>query len=131
MSYLGQKNQHPKQVSCHITKTNPTTHKIIKNNIKRSAMYSGLISGVGPRYCPSIEDKITRFSGKESHQIFVEPEGLNTDWVYPNGISTSLPKDIQEEYIRSIAGFEQAKICLLYTSPSPRDQRGARMPSSA
>ena len=73
-------------------------------------MYSGLISGVGPRYCPSIEDKITRFSGKESHQIFVEPEGLNTDWVYPNGISTSLPKDIQEEYIRSIAGFEQAKI---------------------
>ena len=73
-------------------------------------MYSGLISGVGPRYCPSIEDKITRFSGKESHQIFVEPEGLNTDWVYPNGISTSLPKDTQEEYIRSIAGFEQAKI---------------------
>ena len=73
-------------------------------------MYSGLISGVGPRYCPSIEDKITRFSGKESHQIFVEPEGLNTDWVYPNGISTSLPKDTQEEYIRSIAGFENAKI---------------------
>ena len=110
MSYLGQKNRHPKQVSCHITKTNPTTHKIIENNIKRSAMYSGLISGVGPRYCPSIEDKITRFSGKESHQIFVEPEGLNTDWVYPNGISTSLPKDTQEEYIRSIAGFEHAKI---------------------
>ncbi len=110
MSYLGQKNKHPEQVSCHITKTNPETHKIIEKNIKKSAMYSGLISGVGPRYCPSIEDKITRFSGKESHQIFVEPEGLGTDWVYPNGISTSLPKDIQEEYIRSIAGFEQAKI---------------------
>ena len=110
MSYLGQKNKHPEQVSCHITKTNPVTHKIIEKNIKKSAMYSGLISGVGPRYCPSIEDKITRFSGKESHQIFVEPEGLGTDWVYPNGISTSLPKDIQEEYIRSIAGFEQAKI---------------------
>ena len=110
MSYLGQKNKHPEQVSCHITKTNPETHKIIEKNIKKSAMYSGLISGVGPRYCPSIEDKITRFFGKESHQIFVEPEGLGTDWVYPNGISTSLPKDIQEEYIRSIAGFEQAKI---------------------
>ena len=110
MSYLGQKNKHPEQISCHITKTNPETHKIIEKNIKKSAMYSGLISGVGPRYCPSIEDKITRFSGKESHQIFVEPEGLGTDWVYPNGISTSLPKDIQEEYIRSIAGFEQAKI---------------------
>tara|TARA_B000000532_G_scaffold45942_1_gene34734 strand:+ start:2769 stop:4583 length:1815 start_codon:yes stop_codon:yes gene_type:complete len=110
MSFLENKNAHPKQVSCFITKTNKKTHNIIKKNIKKSAMYSGLISGVGPRYCPSIEDKIMRFSSKDSHQIFVEPEGLESNWVYPNGISTSLPGEVQEEYIRSIEGFENAKI---------------------
>ena len=110
MSYLEGKNQHPKQTCCHITKTNPKTHEIIRKNIEKSAMYSGLISGVGPRYCPSIEDKIMRFADKESHQIFVEPEGLNTNWIYPNGISTSLPVEVQQEYIRSIKGFEKAEI---------------------
>ena len=110
MSFLENKNHHPKQVSCYITKTNKRTHDIIKKNIKKSAMYSGLISGVGPRYCPSIEDKIMRFSSKDSHQIFVEPEGLESNWVYPNGISTSLPREVQEEYIRSIEGFESAEI---------------------
>ena len=110
MSFLGEKNKHPKQTSCHITQTNEKTHKIIEDNIKKSAMYSGLISGVGPRYCPSIEDKIVRFAEKKHHQIFVEPEGLDSDWVYPNGISTSLPKEVQEEYIRSIKGFENAEI---------------------
>ena len=110
MSFLENKNHHPKQVSCYITKTNKRTHDIIKKNIKKSAMYSGLISGVGPRYCPSIEDKIMRFSSKDSHQIFVEPEGLESNWVYPNGISTSLPREVQEEYIRSIKGFESAEI---------------------
>ena len=110
MSFLEEKNQHPKQVSCFITKTNKTTHEIIRKNINKSAMYSGLISGVGPRYCPSIEDKIMRFSSKESHQIFVEPEGLKSNRIYPNGISTSLPGEVQEEYIRSIKGFEKAEI---------------------
>ena len=110
MSFLENKNEHPKQVPCFITKTNKRTHNIIKKNIKKSAMYSGLISGVGPRYCPSIEDKIMRFSSKDSHQIFVEPEGLESNWVYPNGISTSLPGEVQEEYIRSIEGFESAEI---------------------
>ena len=110
MSFLGEKNKHPTQTSCHITQTNEKTHKIIEENIKKSAMYSGLISGVGPRYCPSIEDKVVRFAEKKHHQIFVEPEGLMSDWVYPNGISTSLPKEVQEEYIQSIKGFEKAKI---------------------
>ena len=110
MSFLENKNPHPKQVSCFITKTNTKTHNIIKKNINKSAMYSGLISGVGPRYCPSIEDKIMRFSSKDSHQIFVEPEGLESNWIYPNGISTSLPAEVQEEYIRSIKGFESATI---------------------
>ena len=110
MSYLEEKNKHPKQTSCHITQTNERTHDIIEKNIKKSAMYSGLISGVGPRYCPSIEDKIVRFSEKKHHQIFVEPEGLESDWVYPNGVSTSLPKEVQEEYIHTIKGFEKAEI---------------------
>ena len=110
MSFLMNKNKHPEQTICHITKTNKETHKIIADNINKSAMYSGLISGVGPRYCPSIEDKITRFSQKDSHQIFVEPEGLKSDWVYPNGISTSLPRDVQLEYVHSIKGFENAEI---------------------
>jgi tRNA uridine 5-carboxymethylaminomethyl modification enzyme len=110
MSFLEEKNQHPQQTSCFITKTNKTTHEIIRKNINKSAMYSGLISGVGPRYCPSIEDKIMRFSSKESHQIFVEPEGLKSNWIYPNGISTSLPAEVQEEYVRSIEGFEKAVV---------------------
>lgn len=110
MSYLEKKNKHPKQTSCHITQTNERTHDIIEKNIKKSAMYSGLISGVGPRYCPSIEDKIVRFSEKKHHQIFVEPEGLESDWVYPNGVSTSLPKEVQQEYIHTIKGFEKAEI---------------------
>ena len=110
MSYLENKNPHPEQVCCYITKTNKETHKIIRKNIEKSAMYSGLISGVGPRYCPSIEDKIMRFADKEAHQIFVEPEGLKSNWVYPNGISTSLPAEVQLEYIRSIEGFEEAEI---------------------
>ena len=99
-----------KQVRCGITHTNEHTHEIIRNNLKRSAMYGGLISGVGPRYCPSIEDKVVRFSEKTSHQIFLEPESLSNDTIYPNGISTSLPEDIQEEYVRSIKGLENAKI---------------------
>ena len=110
MSYLGAKNKHPEQTSCYITYTNEKTHEIIRKNIKKSAMYSGLISGVGPRYCPSIEDKIMRFKDKSQHQIFVEPEGLKADTIYPNGISTSLPKEIQEKYVRSIKGFERAEI---------------------
>nr|WP_207186976.1 tRNA uridine-5-carboxymethylaminomethyl(34) synthesis enzyme MnmG [Rhodovulum imhoffii] len=99
-----------RQISCGITHTNPQTHEIIKKNISRSAMYGGHIEGVGPRYCPSIEDKVIRFSHKESHQIFLEPEGLDTDTVYPNGISTSLPEDVQGAYVRSIAGLEQVRI---------------------
>ena len=110
MSFKEGVNRHPPQTICHITKTNTKTHQIISANIGKSAMYSGLISGVGPRYCPSIEDKITRFADKESHQIFVEPEGISSDWVYPNGISTSLPEDVQLEYVRSIKGFEKAEI---------------------
>jgi len=98
------------QVACAITHTNTRTHDIIRNNINRSAMYSGKISGKGPRYCPSIEDKVVRFADKESHQIFLEPEGLTSDLVYPNGISTSLPADVQEAYVRSIDGLQDAEI---------------------
>lgn len=100
----------PEQIPCYITYTNPHTHEIIQENITRSAMYSGKISGVGPRYCPSIEDKITRFADKERHQVFLEPEGLETDTVYPNGISTSLPAEVQDAYIRSIRGLEHVEI---------------------
>lgn len=99
-----------RQVPCHITHTNPGTHEIIERNLGRSAMYSGRIDSTGPRYCPSIEDKVVRFADKASHQIFLEPEGLDSDWVYPNGLSTSLPEDVQEAYIRSIAGLEAAQI---------------------
>lgn len=96
--------------ACYITHTNEKTHEVIKNNLHRSAMYNGTISGIGPRYCPSIEDKIHRFAGKSSHHVFVEPEGADSDEIYPNGISTSLPLDVQEQYIRTIAGFENAII---------------------
>ena len=98
------------QISCHVTHTNLHTHEIIRENLERSAMYSGRIDGVGPRYCPSIEDKVTRFSEKETHQIFLEPEGVNSNTIYPNGISTSLPAKVQEEYVRSIRGLECARI---------------------
>ena len=110
ISQLSVLDDHPEQVPCHVTHTNPSTHSIIEKNLKRSAMYSGNISGVGPRYCPSIEDKISRFSGKQSHQIFVEPEGLSTRELYPNGISTSLPFDVQVDFVRTIKGFERAEI---------------------
>jgi tRNA uridine 5-carboxymethylaminomethyl modification enzyme len=109
-SYLGRRDQHPRQVSCWITHTNERTHEVIRGGLDRSPMYSGAIEGVGPRYCPSIEDKVMRFAHKSSHQIFLEPEGLDTNEVYPNGISTSLPFDVQLEIIRSIRGLENATI---------------------
>lgn len=109
-SFLGDRAEHPAQVNCHITHTNPKTHQIIADALDRSPIYGGVIEGTGPRYCPSIEDKIVRFSDRESHQIFIEPEGLNTTEVYPNGISTSLPFDVQLTLVRSIKGFEFANI---------------------
>ncbi|MCK5872366.1 MAG: tRNA uridine-5-carboxymethylaminomethyl(34) synthesis enzyme MnmG [Methylococcales bacterium] len=109
-SFLGTVEQHPTQIPCHITRTNQKTHDIIRQGLDRSPMYSGIIEGVGPRYCPSIEDKVMRFADRDSHQIFVEPEGLNTHEVYPNGISTSLPFDVQYDFIRSMQGFENAEI---------------------
>jgi tRNA uridine 5-carboxymethylaminomethyl modification enzyme len=109
-SYLGTTSDHPQQVACHITHTTETTHDIIRNNLHQSPMYAGVIEGVGPRYCPSIEDKVVRFADKLSHQIFVEPEGLTTDEIYPNGISTSLPFDVQVQFVRTIKGFENAHI---------------------
>ena len=110
MSYLSSVNDHPRQVACHITHTNSRTHEIIQAGLDKSPLYSGSITGVGPRYCPSIEDKVVRFSDKSSHQIFVEPEGLLTNEVYPNGISTSLPYEAQINMVRSIEGFEKAHI---------------------
>ncbi len=109
-SFLGRADQHPRQVPCWITHTNRRTHEVIRANLDRSPMYSGVIEGVGPRYCPSIEDKIHRFATKESHQIFLEPEGLATHEIYPNGISTSLPFDVQIEIVRSMRGLENAHI---------------------
>ncbi|MGE4261543.1 tRNA uridine-5-carboxymethylaminomethyl(34) synthesis enzyme MnmG [Shewanella sp.] len=110
MSFIGNAGQHPQQVSCFITHTNERTHEIIRGGLDRSPMYSGVIEGIGPRYCPSIEDKIHRFADKNSHQVFMEPEGLNTNELYPNGISTSLPFDVQINLVRSIKGMEQAEI---------------------
>ena len=110
MSLRGEIEEHQKQLSCYITRTNPNTHEIIKNNIHLSAMYSGNIVGIGPRYCPSIEDKVHKFSNKESHQLFIEPEGIGVDLVYPNGISTSLPKEAQKDFIESISGMEESEI---------------------
>ncbi|MGY0218608.1 tRNA uridine-5-carboxymethylaminomethyl(34) synthesis enzyme MnmG [Endozoicomonadaceae bacterium StTr2] len=126
MSYLGSQDEHPQQVSCFITHTNERTHDIIRGGLDRSPMYTGVIEGVGPRYCPSIEDKIMRFADKNSHQIFVEPEGLTTHELYPNGISTSLPFDVQIELVRSIKGFENAHItrpgyAIEYDFFDPRD----------
>ena len=110
MSFIGSPEDHPDQMNCFITRTNEQTHDFIRSGLDRSPMFSGRIDGVGPRYCPSIEDKIHRFADKESHQIFIEPEGLLSKEVYPNGISTSMPKDIQEKMVKSILGFEKAKI---------------------
>ncbi|MHB8668251.1 MAG: tRNA uridine-5-carboxymethylaminomethyl(34) synthesis enzyme MnmG [Burkholderiales bacterium] len=109
-SYMGSRAMHPRQLSCWITHTNMRTHEIIRGGLDRSPMYTGVIEGVGPRYCPSIEDKIHRFAGKASHQIFLEPEGLTTNEFYPNGISTSLPFDVQLELVRSIEGLERAHV---------------------
>ncbi len=125
-SYMGNRDLHPAQVPCHITYTNTHTHELIREGLHRSPLYSGDISGIGPRYCPSIEDKIVRFAERDSHQIFVEPEGLELNEVYPNGISTSLPFDIQLALVRSIKGFEQAFItrpgyAIEYDYLDPRD----------
>ncbi len=126
MSFLGKPEQQPRQISCWITHTNARTHEIIASNLDRSPMYSGVIEGVGPRYCPSIEDKIHRFADKDSHQVFIEPEGLTTHELYPNGISTSLPFDVQLEIVRSIRGMENAHIvrpgyAIEYDYFDPRD----------
>ncbi|MDG1134375.1 MAG: tRNA uridine-5-carboxymethylaminomethyl(34) synthesis enzyme MnmG [Pseudomonadales bacterium] len=126
MSSMGKRSDHPQQISCHITYTNADTHQIITDNLDRSAMYSGAIEGVGPRYCPSIEDKVVRFADKSSHQIFIEPEGLNTTELYPNGISTSLPFDVQLQFVRSMQGFANAHIsrpgyAIEYDYFDPRD----------
>ena len=110
MSLYKRPKKHQKQLSCYITRTNKTTHNIIEQNTHLSAMYSGNIVGIGPRYCPSIEDKVNRFKNKEGHQIFIEPEGINKDLVYPNGVSTSLPKKIQDDFIKSINGMRDAVI---------------------
>ncbi|MCL4112744.1 UNVERIFIED_CONTAM: hypothetical protein GTU68_021762 [Idotea baltica] len=123
---MGKPEHHPRQVACHITHTNQRTHDIIRENLDRSPLYSGVIEGVGPRYCPSIEDKIVRFADKNSHQIFIEPEGLDNNEIYPNGISTSLPFDVQFDFIRSIEGFEKAHItrpgyAIEYDFFEPRD----------
>ncbi len=125
-SFMGSRDDHPAQVPCYITHTNIKTHDIIRNGLDRSPMYTGVIEGIGPRYCPSIEDKITRFADKDSHQIFVEPEGLTTHEIYPNGISTSLPFDVQMDLVRSIKGFENAHItrpgyAIEYDYFDPRD----------
>jgi tRNA uridine 5-carboxymethylaminomethyl modification enzyme len=127
-SYLGRANEHPRQINCFITKTNDRTHDIIRAATDRSPMFTGVIEGVGPRYCPSVEDKIVRFADKSSHQIFVEPEGLNTHEIYPNGISTSLPFDVQYEFVRTIRGFEHAHLtrpgyAIEYDYFDPRDLR--------
>ena len=128
MSYLGRAEEHPRQVSCFITRTSPKTHEIIRGALEQSPMYSGAIEGQGPRYCPSIEDKVTRFAERDSHQVFVEPEGLTSTELYPNGISTSLPLAVQEKIVSTIPGFERARItqpgyAIEYDYFDPRDLR--------
>ena len=130
MSFIGDVKDHPRQISCYVTHTNERTHDIIRAGLDRSPMYSGVIEGIGPRYCPSIEDKINRFADKTSHQIFVEPEGLNTNEIYPNGISTSLPFDVQLDLVRSIKGMENAQIirpgyAIEYDYFDPRDLKNS------
>ncbi|PPD43527.1 MAG: tRNA uridine-5-carboxymethylaminomethyl(34) synthesis enzyme MnmG [Methylobacter sp.] len=127
-SFMGTREQHPRQIPCHITRTTEKTHDIIRAGLDRSPLYSGVIEGIGPRYCPSIEDKVVRFADRDSHQIFVEPEGLDTHEIYPNGISTSLPFDVQYEFVRSMPGFENAEIirpgyAIEYDFFDPRDLR--------
>ncbi|WP_341327284.1 tRNA uridine-5-carboxymethylaminomethyl(34) synthesis enzyme MnmG [Methylotuvimicrobium sp. KM2] len=129
-SFLGKREQHPRQIPCFITRTNSRTHDIIRSGLDRSPMYTGVIEGIGPRYCPSIEDKIVRFADRDSHQIFIEPEGLNTNEIYPNGISTSLPFDVQYEFVRSMLGFENAEIirpgyAIEYDFFDPRDLKSS------
>ena len=125
-SFTGSRLEHPAQISCFITRTNERTHEIIRSGLSRSPMYAGVIEGVGPRYCPSIEDKVVRFSDRDSHQIFIEPEGLTSNELYPNGISTSLPFDVQWELVHSMKGFEKARImrpgyAIEYDFFDPRD----------
>jgi len=129
-SFIGKPEHHPRQIPCHITRTNNKTHDIIRSGLDRSPLYSGIIEGIGPRYCPSIEDKVVRFADRDSHQIFVEPEGLNTHEIYPNGISTSLPFDVQYEFVRSMLGFENAEIvrpgyAIEYDFFDPRDLKSS------
>jgi tRNA uridine 5-carboxymethylaminomethyl modification enzyme len=125
-SFMGSVEQHPQQMACHITYTNEKTHDVIRNNLDRSPMYAGVIEGIGPRYCPSIEDKVMRFADRNQHQIFLEPEGLTSNEIYPNGISTSLPFDVQMQIVRSMQGMENAKIvrpgyAIEYDFFDPRD----------
>jgi tRNA uridine 5-carboxymethylaminomethyl modification enzyme len=127
-SFLGRRGEHPRQVACHITATNERTHALIRAATDRSPLFTGVIEGVGPRYCPSVEDKVVRFADKAAHQVFIEPEGLDTHEVYPNGISTSLPFDVQHAFVRSIRGFERAHItrpgyAIEYDFFDPRDLR--------
>jgi tRNA uridine 5-carboxymethylaminomethyl modification enzyme len=129
-SFMGKVDEHPRQVSCYITRTNSRTHDIIRSGLDRSPMYTGVIEGIGPRYCPSIEDKVVRFADKDSHQIFVEPEGLDSHEIYPNGISTSLPFDVQWSLVRSMRGFENAHIvrpgyAIEYDFFDPRDLKSS------
>jgi tRNA uridine 5-carboxymethylaminomethyl modification enzyme len=128
-SFLGRASEHPRQLPCHITATNEHTHAIIREAFDRSPMFTGRIEGVGPRYCPSVEDKVHRFADKSAHQIFIEPEGLDTPEIYPNGISTSLPFDVQWQFVRTIRGFEQAHLtrpgyAIEYDFFDPRDLNG-------
>jgi tRNA uridine 5-carboxymethylaminomethyl modification enzyme len=130
MSYLGNVAEHPPQVSCYITHTNEKTHDVIRGSMNRSPLFTGVIEGVGPRYCPSIEDKVVRFADRHSHQIFLEPEGLNTCEIYPNGISTSLPFDVQEDFVHSIKGLENCVItrpgyAIEYDYFDPRDLKSS------
>jgi tRNA uridine 5-carboxymethylaminomethyl modification enzyme len=129
-SFLGRAAQHPRQVPCHITHTNERTHDLIRASFDRSPMFTGRIEGVGPRYCPSVEDKVHRFADRRSHQVFIEPEGLDTHEVYPNGISTSLPFDVQQDFVRTIRGFEHAHLtrpgyAIEYDYFDPRDLRAS------
>ncbi|HET7587378.1 MAG TPA: tRNA uridine-5-carboxymethylaminomethyl(34) synthesis enzyme MnmG [Gammaproteobacteria bacterium] len=129
-SFIGSTEEHPRQIDCHITHTNERTHELIRSGMDRSPMFSGAIEGAGPRYCPSVEDKVVRFADKTAHQIFIEPEGLDTHEVYPNGISTSLPFDVQYAFVRSIKGFENAHItrpgyAIEYDFFDPRDLKAS------
>ncbi|NCB88961.1 MAG: tRNA uridine-5-carboxymethylaminomethyl(34) synthesis enzyme MnmG, partial [Gammaproteobacteria bacterium] len=125
-SFLGNAAQHPRQMPCYVTHTNEKTHEVIRNNLDRSPMYAGVIEGIGPRYCPSIEDKVMRFADRNQHQVFLEPEGLTSNEIYPNGISTSLPFDVQMQIVRSMQGMENARIvrpgyAIEYDFFDPRD----------